>query len=94
MINPFIIMREVEKYFCLPKGAICSDKRSRTWVEARNVAVYLCQKHTRFSSTELGEIFERDHTFALEAVKRIKKQEDLHNIYTKIDTILLQKYGN
>jgi chromosomal replication initiation ATPase DnaA len=85
-------MKEVESYFFLPKGSICSIKKGKAVVEARSIAVVLCKKHTRFSWQELADIFEKDHSSLFYYNRIVRENPQLENICAKINTTLLDKY--
>ncbi len=83
-INPFTIMKAVEDHFGIPNGSICSSRRSKTWGEARTVAIVLCRKYTRFSFSELAEYFERERSSLADAVRRMGTRMDLQDICNTI----------
>lgn len=88
MINPFIIMKEVEKYFGIPKGSICKANRSKSRTEARAVAAKLCRVYTGFSFPEIGETFLKHHTSIMHAVVKVNNDPRLYNIFYKLSIIL------
>jgi len=80
MINPFVIMKETEKYFHLDRGSLTTYNRARTTANARTVAMYLVRTLCKQSYTEIGEYFERDHTTVIENCKKlVKTVEDNSN---------------
>jgi chromosomal replication initiation ATPase DnaA len=87
-------MKEVESYFFLPKGTVCSANRGKAAVEARSIAAVLCKEHTRFSWKELGEIFEKDHSSLLNCSRIVREKPDVNVIYDKLNIILEEKYLN
>ena len=56
--------------FGVPYDQILSKQRQANIVRARHAAMYLAQMATRFSLSQLGAIFDRDHTTVLHAVRR------------------------
>jgi chromosomal replication initiator protein len=73
MINPNNIIKSVEQAYNMPNGVILSNRRSKTAVEARSVAMYLTRKLTTYSLTEIGEQFNRDHTSVLHSCNKMVK---------------------
>lgn len=71
-ITPKMIVDETAKYFGLQSEDIMSTDRSRTVVNSRQIAMYLCRELTELSLPKVGEAFGgRDHTTVMHAVKKI-----------------------
>lgn len=70
---PFIIDMVSKQYRITPKDMI-SKTRSREISYPRQIAMYLCRKHTHCSLPQIGKHFGgRDHTTVLHAYEKIKK---------------------
>jgi chromosomal replication initiator protein len=65
------LIREVETDFLLARGSVLGRDRHRTVAEARQVAMWLVRELGGRSYPELGRIFQRDHTTAISAVRRV-----------------------
>ena len=66
------ILKAVADSYGIPEKNILSMKRKKSFVEPRQVAMYLCNKLTKYSLTEIAERFNRkDHTTVLHACKKI-----------------------
>ena len=73
-ITPQMIIEQTAQYFGLEVDEIMSTDRSRTVVNSRQVAMYLCRELTELSLPKVGEAFGgRDHTTVMHAVKKIEK---------------------
>ena len=49
-----------------------SHNRSRTLVQARQIAMYLVREMTDLSLPKTGEVFGKDHTTVLHAIQKVK----------------------
>lgn len=72
MTNPFVVMREVEKYYHLKRGVLIQRDRQKTVARARAVAMYLVRDICEMSYPEIGDYFERDHSTIINACAKIK----------------------
>lgn len=71
-ITPSMIIEQTAAYFGLEVEEIMSTDRSRTVVNSRQIAMYLCRELTELSLPKVGEAFGgRDHTTVMHAVKKI-----------------------
>ncbi|WP_238695265.1 chromosomal replication initiator protein DnaA [Ornithinimicrobium flavum] len=69
------IIREVSDYFQITADELCGQSRSRTLVNARQVAMYLCRELTDLSLPKIGQEFGgRDHTTVMHAERKIRAQ--------------------
>jgi chromosomal replication initiator protein len=69
---------------------IMHGKRHPNIVIARQVAMYICRSHLKFSYAELGKFFgDKDHSTVLYAVNKIKKllvnNKNMHTIITNLE---------
>lgn len=73
-INAALIMRESADYFGVSINDLCGPSRTRSLVQARQVAMYLCRELTDLSLPNIGRQFGgRDHTTVMHAEKKIFK---------------------
>ncbi len=71
-ITASLIMTQTATYFDLTVDQLCSTDRSRTVVEARQIAMYLCRELTSLSLPKIGGAFGgRDHSTVMHANKKI-----------------------
>ena len=69
------IIDEVSDYFQISKAELCGTSRSRTLVNARQIAMYLCRELTELSLPKIGQAFGgRDHTTVMHAERKIRTQ--------------------
>lgn len=74
------ILKVVSDDYAMPINAILSLKRKKSFVEPRQVAMYLCNKLTKLSLPETAEQFKRkDHTTVMHACRKIARicEEDV-----------------
>lgn len=70
------IQRIVARHFNVPRSDLLSNRRTRTIVRPRQVAMYLAKVLTPRSLPEIGRRFGgRDHTTVLHAVRKIEGQQ-------------------
>lgn len=65
------ICRIVYTFFNVTEEDFFSKKRSREIVQARQVSMYLCKKHTNLSLKSIGEALMRDHATVVHAIKTV-----------------------
>lgn len=84
-----LIQKQVADHFNLKVADLKSDKRLKTFVLARQVAIWLCRDLTNASYPDIGNKFGgKDHSTVIHAAKKIDRQigEDPHLAKT-IETI-------
>ena len=75
VITPELVVSTVCKHYKITHKDINSTSRKANIVKARQTAMYLMQKHTNLSSTQIGmRIGKRDHSTVLHACR----QADMH----------------
>jgi chromosomal replication initiator protein len=71
-ITAAIIMAATAEYFSVTMEELQGTNRSRTLVNARQIAMYLCRELTELSLPRIGASFGgKDHTTVMHAVKKI-----------------------
>jgi chromosomal replication initiator protein len=71
-ITAAIIMAATAEYFSVTMEELQGSNRSRTLVNARQIAMYLCRELTELSLPRIGASFGgKDHTTVMHAVKKI-----------------------
>jgi chromosomal replication initiator protein len=71
-ITAAIIMAATAEYFTVTMEELQGSNRSRTLVNARQIAMYLCRELTELSLPRIGASFGgKDHTTVMHAVKKI-----------------------
>ena len=74
-ITPDMILAKVADYYNIPKQDLKMDKRNRTLVLPRQVAMYLIRELTELSLPEIGSFFSaKHHTTILYSYKKIKEE--------------------
>jgi chromosomal replication initiator protein len=69
-----MIQKQVADHFRLKVSELKSDKRLKTVVVPRQIAIYLCRELTKASYPEIGDRFGgKDHSTIIHAVKKIDK---------------------
>ncbi len=67
------IQKAVATQYNVKVGDLKGERRSRTISTPRQVAMYLCRKHTRASFPEIGSRFDKDHSTVVSAFQKIEK---------------------
>lgn len=89
------IKKTVSEYFKIRTSELISNKRSRTIVRPRQIAMLLSKELTNHSLPEIGESFGgRDHTTVLYATRRIKELYDKDHKITEDYKNLLRILSN
>lgn len=88
-LNPEVIMKAVCKQFDIKVADLKGSKRARAIAQPRQIAMYLCRKHTGISYPEIGKAFGgKDHTTALNAFNRIRdRMEEEPDLRRQVETI-------
>lgn len=83
------IKSRVAEHYGISVGAMLSDRRSRSIVWPRHVAMYLCRRHTPLSLPRLGREFrKRDHTTVMYACNKVEGQIDRYpNKAAEVETL-------
>jgi chromosomal replication initiator protein len=70
-----MIQKLVAEHFRIKVSELKSDKRIKTLVIPRQIAIYICRELTKASYPEIGEKFGgKDHSTIIHSVKKIEKQ--------------------
>jgi chromosomal replication initiator protein len=70
-----MIQKFVADHFRIKVSELKSDKRIKTLVVPRQIAIYICRELTKASYPEIGEKFGgKDHSTIIHSVKKIEKQ--------------------
>lgn len=91
MINPFLIMKEVEHSFFLKEGSLVAHNRKPIVSIARAVAMHIIRNNSPLSYPEIGEYFECHHSTVIYNCKRIvnmvheNKNKYILNVIINID---------
>ncbi|MGY1601991.1 chromosomal replication initiator protein DnaA [Geodermatophilus sp. SYSU D00815] len=85
-ITAAIIMAATAEYFSVTMEELQGTNRSRTLVNARQIAMYLCRELTELSLPRIGASFGgKDHTTVMHAVKKITNQmSERRATYTQV----------
>ena len=80
IIKPEIGVEDIKSitagYFDISLSELVSKKRKRAYSYPRQLAMYLCRKHTDLSFQKIGDSFgHKDHSTAIYAVRRIEKHK-------------------
>jgi chromosomal replication initiator protein len=69
ILTPSLIAEFVCKQFKVPMSALQSRSRKRVITFPRQVAMFLCRKHTQESLAQIGKEFNRDHSTVMHSIK-------------------------
>ncbi|MGK2349015.1 chromosomal replication initiator protein DnaA [Actinomyces sp. W5033] len=73
-ITAALIMAQTADYFGMTIDDLCGKVRTKTFVHARHVAMYLCRELTDLSLPQIGREFGKDHTTVINANRKIVEQ--------------------
>ncbi|MBO4593780.1 MAG: chromosomal replication initiator protein DnaA [Bacteroidaceae bacterium] len=74
-VTPELVVGTVCKHFKLTQREFNSPSRKASIVTARQIAMFLLQKHTDMSTPQIGlHIGRRDHTTVLHAIRQVEKK--------------------
>jgi chromosomal replication initiator protein len=90
-----LIQKVVAEYFGLKPADLKSSKRLKNFVQARQIAIWLCRDMTQFSYPDIGSKFGgKDHSTVIYAAKKIdaalKDDAQLAKMIGDIKHILLK----
>lgn len=82
------IVKAVAEYFGLKPADLKGQSRTQAVAYPRQVAMYLCRRHTSASSTDVGQALGgKDHTTVLNAVNKIKERMSSPEVRTQIEEL-------
>lgn len=67
-----LIQREAARFFKVTVDDLRQDRRTKQLAHARQVAMFLCRKHTKSSFPEIAARFSKDHSTVISAVRKIE----------------------
>jgi chromosomal replication initiator protein len=71
------IVQGVADHFALLASDLRGPRRSRSFVYARHIAMWLLREHTTLSLPEIGAVFGgRDHTTVLYAIRKVEEEKE------------------
>jgi len=85
-ITANVIMAQTAAYFSLTIDDLCGTSRSHAFVNARQIAMYLCRELTDLSLPKIGQTFGgRDHTTVMHADRKVRQlMTERRAIYNQI----------
>ena len=95
-ITAATIIGKTAEYFGITMDELTGTSRSRVYVTARQIAMYLCRQLTDLSLPKIGEHFGgKDHTTVMYAVKKVEDQiaqrRQMYNQVTEIHARIKQQ---
>ena len=72
------IVETVAKKYGIPVDEIYGRKRSKQIANARNVSIYIIRKITPLSLTAIANMFDRDHTTVMSAIRAVDTETKLN----------------
>lgn len=87
-ISPDTILSVVAKYYNINEKEIKGNIRIPNLVKPRHIAMYLCRKLTNYTTTQIGNFFNKDHSAVISADKKIRKLiNEKTDIFDEIERI-------
>ena len=82
------IVKEVASYYNVEVSDIKGKKRTAIIKDARNVAVFLTRRITQYSTTEIGNYFDRDHSTITHSIDKVEKERKVNaDLAASLDSI-------
>lgn len=81
-VSPERILAEVAKAYGMDEGTLTGKSRKKVHTRPRNVAMYLCRRHTDSSFKAIGGVFNRDHATVMYGVEKVDREKERE---TKLD---------
>lgn len=66
-----LVIRKTAEFFSVKPAEILGECREQEFCRPRFLAIYLARELTGLSYLKLGDVFDRDHTVILRAVRKI-----------------------
>ncbi len=85
------VQRTVAEFFDVRVADMTSKKRPRNIAFPRQVAMYLCRRHTSFSTPAIADGFNRNHATVLHAVRTIEQRAENDEKSRQIVSLLDRK---
>ena len=85
IITPDRILKTISDYFNIDLKEIHSKSRKQEIVKARQIAMYLCKKHTNSAYSHIGFLIgKRDHATVLHACKTVQNFIDIDKAFRSL----------
>lgn len=68
------IIHAVSEHYAIPVEDLIGKSQARECVVPRQIAMYLCREELKAPFMKIGDIFERDHSTVMSAVRQVQKQ--------------------
>jgi chromosomal replication initiator protein len=72
-VTPEQILNIVAQVYGLERGLLIGKSRKKAVTRPRNLALYLCRRHTEASFAALGRAFNRDHSTVMYGVDQVER---------------------
>ena len=82
--TPDMIIEETARFYSITPEDIRGKNRSKNVALARQIAIYIIRTRANLSLTDIGSIFERDHTTVLHSVNKIEQDIKTDPEFAKI----------
>ncbi len=92
-LSPQHIIAEVARVYGLSTQDLASKSRRRQITQPRNLAMFLCRKHTDASYASLGQLFARDHATVIYGVEQVERRMQKDGKTTQEISFIEQRMG-
>lgn len=86
-LSPEIVVKDVCRRYDLSVDDLKSECRKRDLVFPRHLAMYLIKQRTGLSLSKIGEMFNRDHTSVMHAIRTIQNYIDTDSLNKREEII-------
>lgn len=92
-ITPQDILKTTARVYGMEESTLAGRGRAKAVTRPRNLAMFLCRRHTDASYAGIGKVFNRDHATVMYGVGKIKKALRIDTKLAQEASYLEQKLG-
>ena len=90
VINFDVIIEEVSKHYNISINDIISTKKNKEIATARQIVMYLCNKLTEDTKSNIGNKMGRDHATVIHNINKVKEKIENDPSFEKIIDSLIK----
>jgi len=77
------VLQKVASFYNISVEKLCGRSRKKEFAFPRHVAMYLLKKKCGVSLSQIGKVFERDHTSVVYAVAKIQEKVETNKLFAE-----------
>lgn len=91
MINHKYIIAATAEVYGVSVDDIIGRSRKRRITDARHMAIYLTRHKTLLSTTDIGDIFGRDHATVIHSINKVEGMLNFDRLTTESYRLIIEK---